>query len=376
MAKKSGLGKGLDALFLDNETAESSSLMTLRVSDIEPNKDQPRKAFEPNALAELADSIREHGILQPVVVRALPGGVYQIIAGERRWRASRMAGLSEIPAIVIEADDAKVRELALIENLQRQDLTTLEEAEGYRSLMEHSGMTQEEVAARLGKSRPVVANALRLLNLPKGVKMQLDEGFLTAGHARLLASLPEADAIRWGNDVVLRGLNVRELETALKKERNAAKKAAERKANAKEDPWGDKELREMQLSLQEELGRRVTINRKGMGGILTIAYSDEDDLIDLVDKLLDGLDYAKLAIIISNQSDQIADAIAAQMDRGVTALKGTGWYTKEDKNVLMCAVKRYDIHRVKVLVHEMDPDAFMIFTSASEVLGEGFKDYK
>ena len=262
--------------------------MTLRVSDIEPNKDQPRKAFEPNALAELADSIREHGILQPVVVRALPGGVYQIIAGERRWRASRMAGLSEIPAIVIEADDAKVRELALIENLQRQDLTPLEEAEGYRSLMEHSGMTQEEVAARLGKSRPVVANALRLLNLPKGVKMQLDEGFLTAGHARLLASLPEADAIRWGNDVVLRGLNVRELETALKKERNAAKKAAERKATAKEDPWGDKELREMQLALQEELGRRVTINRKGVGGILTIAYSDEDDLIDLVDKLLDG----------------------------------------------------------------------------------------
>ncbi len=288
MAKKSGLGKGLDALFLDNETAENSSLMTLRVSDIEPNKDQPRKAFEPNALAELADSIREHGILQPVVVRALPGGVYQIIAGERRWRASRMAGLSEIPAIVIEADDAKVRELALIENLQRQDLTPLEEAEGYRSLMEHSGMTQEEVAARLGKSRPVVANALRLLNLPKGVKMQLDEGFLTAGHARLLASLPEADAIRWGNDVVLRGLNVRELETALKKERNAAKKAAERKANANEDPWGDKELREMQLALQEELGRRVTINRKGVGGILTIAYSDEDDLIDLVDKLLDG----------------------------------------------------------------------------------------
>ena len=199
-----------------------------------------------------------------------------------------MAGLSEIPAIVIEADDAKVRELALVENLQRQDLTPLEEAEGYRSLMEHSGMTQEEVAARLGKSRPVVANALRLLNLPKGVKMQLDEGFLTAGHARLLASLPEADAIRWGNDVVLRGLNVRELETALKKERNAAKKAAERKANTKEDPWGDKELREMQLALQEELGRRVTINRKGVGGILTIAYSDEDDLIDLVDKLLDG----------------------------------------------------------------------------------------
>ncbi len=289
MAKKSGLGKGLDALFLDNETAESSSLMTLRISDIEPNKEQPRKNFEQGALEELANSIREHGILQPVVVRTMPAGVYQIIAGERRWRASRMAGLAEIPAIVIEADDDKVRELALIENLQRQDLTPLEEAEGYRSLMEHSGMTQEEVAARLGKSRPVVANSLRLLNLPTGVKKQLDEGFLTAGHARLLASLPEAEAIRWGNDVVRLGLNVRELEAHLKKERTAARKAAERRANpAADDLWGDKELREMQLALQEELGRRVTINRRGTGGILTIEYSDRDDLTDLVDKLLDG----------------------------------------------------------------------------------------
>lgn len=288
MAKKSGLGKGLDALFLDNETTEGGSLMTLRISDIEPNKDQPRKAFEPTALQELAESIREHGILQPVVVRALPGGVYQIIAGERRWRAGRLAGLAEVPAIVIEADDAKVRELALIENLQRQDLSPLEEAEGYRSLMEHSGMTQEQVAARLGKSRPVVANALRLLNLPKGVKMQLEEGYLTAGHARLLAGLSETDAIRWGNEVVMRGLNVRELENGLKRERNAAKKAAERKANLQGDPWGDKELREIQLALQEELGRRVTINRRGVGGILTIEYSDLDDLNSLVERLTYG----------------------------------------------------------------------------------------
>ena len=288
MAKKSGLGKGLDALFLDNETTEGGSLMTLRISDIEPNKDQPRKAFEPTALQELAESIREHGILQPVVVRALPGGVYQIIAGERRWRAGRLAGLAEVPAIVIEADDAKVRELALIENLQRQDLSPLEEAEGYRSLMEHSGMTQEQVAARLGKSRPVVANALRLLNLPKGVKTQLEEGYLTAGHARLLAGLSETDAIRWGNEVVTRGLNVRELENGLKRERNAAKKAAECKANLQEDLWGDKELREIQLALQEELGRRVTINRRGVGGILTIEYSDLDDLNSLVERLTYG----------------------------------------------------------------------------------------
>ena len=291
MAKgRGGLGRGLESLFEDAAPSFESDtrIETLPLREIEPDPGQPRKTFDDETLAELSASIAEHGLLQPIAVRPKPSGGYLIVAGERRWRASRMAGLSEIPAIVIEADDAKVRELALIENLQRQDLTPLEEAEGYRSLMEHSGMTQEEVAARLGKSRPVVANALRLLNLPKGVKMQLDEGFLTAGHARLLASLPEADAIRWGNDVVLRGLNVRELETALKKERNAAKKAAERKANANEDPWGDKELREMQLALQEELGRRVTINRKGMGGILTIAYSDEDDLIDLVDKLLDG----------------------------------------------------------------------------------------
>lgn len=288
MAKKSGLGKGLDALFLDNETAEGSSLMTLRISDIEPNKDQPRKTFEQEALTELAESIREHGILQPVVVRGMPGGVYQIIAGERRWRAGRMAGLAEIPAIVIEADDDKVRELALIENLQRQDLTPLEEAEGYRSLMQH-GMTQEEVAARLGKSRPVVANALRLLNLPDAVKKLLEDGSLTVGHARLLAGLPQEEAVQRANDVLLHGMNVRQLEAALKKDRAAAKRTAEQKpAPAADSPWGDKELREMQLALQEELGRRVVISRRGEGGTLTIEYSDRDDLTALVDKLLEG----------------------------------------------------------------------------------------
>ena len=288
MAKKSGLGKGLDALFLDNETADGGSLMTLRIADIEPNKEQPRKAFQPEALAELADSIREHGVLQPVVVRSLPGGVYQIIAGERRWRASRLAGLTEIPAIVIEADDQKVRELALIENLQRQDLTPLEEAEGYRSLMEHSGMTQEEVAARLGKSRPVVANSLRLLNLPDEVKKLLAEGRLSAGHARLLASRPEEEAIAAAQEVLRRGMNVRDLEAQLKRERDAARRAAGRKADRQEDPWGDKQLREMQLALQEELGRRVTINRRGVGGILTVEYNSMDDLSDLVDRLTGG----------------------------------------------------------------------------------------
>lgn len=174
MAKKSGLGKGLDALFLDNETAESSSLMTLRVSDIEPNKDQPRKAFEPNALAELADSIREHGILQPVVVRALPGGVYQIIAGERRWRASRMAGLSEIPAIVIEADDAKVRELALIENLQRQDP---DPAGGGRGLSQPDGAQRHDPGGSGGTAGEIPAGGGQCAapaEPAEGRKMQLD----------------------------------------------------------------------------------------------------------------------------------------------------------------------------------------------------------
>ena len=213
MAKKSGLGKGLDALFLDNETAESSSLMTLRVSDIEPNKDQPRKAFEPNALAELADSIREHGILQPVVVRALPGGVYQIIAGERRWRASRMAGLSEIPAIVIEADDAKVRELALIENLQRRDLNFFEEALAIESLGEKFGLDRAQISEKLGKAPSTVSNKLRLLRLPEEVREKIIAAELTERHARALLRIENEDKLHAAADTVIkRSLNVAQTE--------------------------------------------------------------------------------------------------------------------------------------------------------------------
>ena len=288
MAKKGGLGKGLDALFLDNEAEVSSTLMTLRLSDIEPNKEQPRREFEPEALSELSSSIAEHGVLQPIVVRSLPGGVYQIIAGERRWRASRQAGLAEIPAIVIEADDNKVRELALIENLQRQDLTALEEAMGYRSLMDATGMTQEQVAQRLGKSRPVVANALRLLNLPDEVKKRLREGKLSAGHARMLAGVEDAaEAVSLAAEVEKQGLSVRELEQLLRKNRGAATgRSPEPARKAKEEPpFGDKLLRELQISLQETTGRRVKIAKTGEGGTLEIEFFSESDLKELAEKL-------------------------------------------------------------------------------------------
>ena len=193
MAKKGGLGKGLEALFVDNATADGEHLTTLRISQVEPNKEQPRREFEAAALGELADSIREHGILQPLIVRPLEGDRYQIVAGERRWRAARMAGLTEVPAIVRELDDLVTMELALIENLQREDLTPLEEAEGYRSLMELYGMTQEQVARRVGKSRPVIANALRLLSLPEEVRRTLAEGKISAGHARVLAGVEDPE---------------------------------------------------------------------------------------------------------------------------------------------------------------------------------------
>lgn len=288
MAKRGGLGKGLDALFLDNEAELGSSLMTLRLSEIEPNKDQPRKKFSPEELTELADSITEHGVLQPIVVRALPGGVYQIIAGERRWRASRQAGLSEIPALVIEADDRKVQELALIENLQRQDLDPIEEAAGYKSLMETAGLTQEEVAKRLGKSRPVVANALRLLGLPEEVQAALRAGKLSAGHARMLAGMESPEEQKsLAMDAMREGLSVRELEKRLRRmreEKNASPKS-ERPRVSREKPFGDTLAAELALSLAETTGRRVKIERNGEGGTLTVEFYNEKDLRELAEKL-------------------------------------------------------------------------------------------
>ena len=211
MARKSGLGKGLDALFQDNGT-ESGNNTTLRLSEVEPNKNQPRKHFDDEALASLADSVREHGVLQPLLVRPIPNGKYQIIAGERRWRACRMLGLSEVPVIIKEMEDVTAAEIALIENLQREDLSPLEESEGYQELIDIYGLTQEQVSQRVGKSRSAVANSLRLLQLPKVALDLIAECSLSAGQARTILSFPEEEQEEIALLVKKKGLTVRELE--------------------------------------------------------------------------------------------------------------------------------------------------------------------
>ena len=192
--KLGGLGKGLDAIFIENDTNDSNNNVFLKISDIEPNRDQPRKDFNEEALRELADSIATHGVLQPLLVRPLAGGGYQLVAGERRWRASRMAGLSEVPVIIREMTDSEMTQIALIENLQREDLNSVEEALGYKSLMDAYNLTQDEVAKAVGKSRPAVANVMRLLNLPEEIQNMLKEGKISAGHARALLGIAEARA--------------------------------------------------------------------------------------------------------------------------------------------------------------------------------------
>ena len=219
MAKMKGLGKGLDALLGDDFTNEPEvkSSLFLPISQVESCASQPRKQFDPDALADLADSIRQHGIIQPLTVRKLQSGYYQIIAGERRWRAARMAGLSQVPVVVIEADDRKAMELAMIENLQREDLNPMEEAEGYHTLMEQYGLTQEETSQRVGKSRSAVANALRLLNLCKEVRAQVEEGKLTGGHARALVPLTADMQQKAAAVIVKDDLSVRQTELLVKK---------------------------------------------------------------------------------------------------------------------------------------------------------------
>ena len=237
MAKKreSGLGRGLDALIGGGSTAssllentEGSGVTMLPIAKVEANANQPRKVFDPEALSDLADSIATHGILQPITVRRLQSGYYQIISGERRWRAARQAGLHEVPVIIIEADDKKVMELALIENLQREDLNSMEEAAGYRRLMDEFGLTQEECAERVGKSRSAVANALRLLNLPEPIQAMVEDGRLSAGHARTLVSISDpALQQSIAEKVANEGLSVRQTEALVKKLTTEKPKAKE-----------------------------------------------------------------------------------------------------------------------------------------------------
>lgn len=283
-AKKGGLGKGLDALFMDNETVDSGGVVTLRLSQIEPNRDQPRKIFSEEALNELADSIREHGVLQPLLVRPLPGGSYQLVAGERRWRASRMAGLQEVPVVIREMDEEQAMEIALIENLQREDLNAIEEATGYKQLMERYGMTQEQVAKRVGKSRPAIANALRLLNLPQKVMDMVGEGEVSPGHARALLAFDDQDRIVEIAQKVKTGkYSVRDIERMAKNQDEKKEKAAKAPEEA---AWGGKSafLTEMEIAMSMEMGRKVRIIPNGEGGTLQIQFWDEEDLKSLAEK--------------------------------------------------------------------------------------------
>ncbi len=274
--RKGGLGKGLDALFIDNTT--DNGAVTLRISEIEPNRSQPRKEFDESALADLADSIREHGVIQPLLVRPLPTGGYQLVAGERRWRASRMAGLGEVPVVIRELSDHEAMELALIENLQRQDLNPMEEALGYRSLMEEYQMTQEEVAKAIGKSRPAIANSLRLLALPQQVVDLIREGKLSAGHGRALLALEEESAIlEAAQTAVKKHWTVREIEKMAQ--------SSHKKTKVSAGPDKDHYYTELELALSQVLGRQVTITSKGKNRTLSIAFFDKEDLSALVSRL-------------------------------------------------------------------------------------------
>ena len=277
--KPSGLGRGLGALLGDDVLkTEPTSSLSLPISQVESCSSQPRKSFDEAALAELAASIQEHGIIQPLTVRKLASGYYQIIAGERRWRAARLAGLSEVPVIVIEADDRKAAELAMIENLQREDLNPMEEAAGFQSLIDNYHMTQEEAAQRGGKSRSAVANALRLLGLTPAVRKLVEEGKLSAGHARALLPLSPSVQESAANAVVSGGLSVRQTETL-------AKRLAAEKKPVKEAPAGVDYTAEAQKDLSSRLGRGVKIVSGRKKGRIELEYYGLDDLNDLLDAL-------------------------------------------------------------------------------------------
>ncbi len=281
-SKRGGLGKGLDAIFIENEPEESNSAITLKISEIEPNKSQPRREFDENALAELADSIAQHGVLQPLLVRPIADGGYQIVAGERRWRASRMAGLTEVPVVIKELTDSETMELALIENLQREDLTPIEEALGYKQLMDEYGFSQDQVSKTVGKSRPTVANALRLLNLPEEILYLVNTGKISSGHGRtLLAFKNYDDMLKAAKLCTEEEISVRELERMVKKSNEEFEK------KDKEEKPAKKEKRlsyydEVELSLNEHLGRKVNVTGDSKNkGILEIEFYSKEDLFEL-----------------------------------------------------------------------------------------------
>ena len=279
--EKKGLGLGLDALFGANDLEESESeLLTLPISKVEPREAQPRKVFDEQALQDLADSIAQYGLIQPIVARKLDSGYYQIIAGERRWRASRMAGLTEVPVRVLEADDRRTAELALVENLQREDLNPIEEAKGYKTLMEEYGLTQEETARSVGRSRPAIANALRLLNLSPAVMSLVEQKELSAGHARALLPLGEEKLqMEAAREVLKKSLSVRRTEQL------AAKLSRAPAVPVKEDPLAVNYAAEAAEELSRLLGRKVRLQEGRRGGRIELDYYDAADRENLIDAL-------------------------------------------------------------------------------------------
>ena len=281
MSKKfGGLGKGLDTIFAENETEESNSSVMLKISEIEPNRSQPRKDFDENALSDLAQSISQHGLLQPLLVRPLPIGGYQIVAGERRYRACRMAGLTEVPVTIRELSDTETMELALIENLQREDLSPIEEALGYKALIDEHGFSQEEVATSVGKSRPAIANSLRILKLPDSVLEYVKQEKISAGHARALLMLDsEEDMLELAELIYKKDLSVRQAE-----------KLAKKKPEVEEDTQPERKpsfYSMVELALNESLGRKIKVNKnKGkQGGVLQIEFYSDEELTELSNKL-------------------------------------------------------------------------------------------
>ena len=287
MASERGLGKGLGALLGDAALqSQEGGSVSLPLAQVEPGLKQPRKRFDEETLADLADSIRTHGIIQPLTVRRLSSGYYQIIAGERRWRAAKLAGLSEVPAVIIEADDRKVMELGLIENLQREDLNPMEETMGYRTLMEEYGLTQEDTAQRVGKSRPAVANALRLIALPDAIRHLVEEGQLSAGHARALLSISSSTLQKkLAQKIIAEGLSVRQTEALAK--RFAREEAQEETAYAAPpDPM--KLYRDAAAKdLTTRWGRKVSITMGPKKGKLEFEFYNDEDLTELLDRLSD-----------------------------------------------------------------------------------------
>lgn len=285
---KKGLGKGLNSLFGEGaETFEEREIQNLPLTRVEPRQDQPRQSFDEETLSELAESIRTYGIIQPITVRRLDSGYYQIIAGERRWRAARMVGLSEVPVRVIEADDRRAMELALVENLQREDLNPIEEARGYRTLMDEYGMTQEQAAESVGKSRPAIANSLRLLSLGPEVIKLVEEGELTAGHARTLIPLnDEQEQLNAAFQVLNGGLSVRQTEALVARIQRGGEDIQTGGDRENEVGLSVDYIEEVRLALEKALGRRVKITEGRYRGKVEIEFYDNDDRESLFEFLM------------------------------------------------------------------------------------------